>query len=73
MNIIVQIEIAGKLINYVEFPSSINTGDSDWLYQSKLYLKEAEIELGTIVGFYNKDMNFSKVTVLIDNRNENKG
>lgn len=73
MNIIVQIEINGKLISYVEFPISINTGDGNWLYQSKLYLKEAEKELGTIVGFYNKDMNFSNVTVLIDNRNENKG
>jgi hypothetical protein len=72
MNIIVQIEIDGKLISYVEFPISINTGDSNWLYQSKLYLKEAEKELGTIVGFYNKDMNFSQI-ILIDNRNENKG
>ena len=72
MNIIVQIEISGKLISYVEFPTSINTGDSNWLYQSKLYLKEAEKELGTIVGFYNKDMNFSQI-ILIDNRNENKG
>jgi hypothetical protein len=72
MNIIVQIEINGKLISYVEFPISINTDDSNWLYQSKLYLKEAEKELGTIVGFYNKDMNFSQI-ILIDNRNENKG
>jgi hypothetical protein len=70
MDIIVQIEINGKLISYVEFPISINTGDSNWLYQSKLYLKEAEKELGTTVGFYNKDMNFSNVTLLIDNSND---